>query len=262
MKTHINGIAFNIDLAFSPQYWKAVDTGSWEPHTFNIIDYYVKKSMVVMDVGCWAGPLSLYMAAKGAKVHALDPDPDAFQALEKNVKLNPDINDKIATHNIALGARNGKLPLFARAGYGNSSSSLLHRIRDKVFTAEADVFTINAFLKSSQIEKLDFIKIDIEGGEFELAEHIADVVEELRHPTILLSLHYSHLNESMYKAKGVGRRVALIAMKLENYFGVFWNMHELKQVSRQITLLSSKYKYVYNSKKELISRDQLKKSFW
>lgn len=240
----------------------AVADGNWEPHTFNVIDYYVNKAMVVMDVGCWAGPLSLYMAAKGAKVHALDPDPEAFQSLEKNISFNPSLDGQIVAHKNALGVRSGEHPLFARKGYGHSSSSLLHRIRDKMFTAKADVLTIDEFLKSAQIEKLDFIKIDIEGGEFELSEHIAHVVEKLEHPTILLSLHYSHLNESIYKSKGFGRRAALTLMKIEKYFGAYWNMNELLCGSVQINQLASEYKYLYTSAGQLVSKKTLARNFY
>ena len=56
----------------------------------------------VLDVGANIGLFSLEAARRGAKVHAFEPMPATFAALQANARELGD--DKICTHNLALGA--------------------------------------------------------------------------------------------------------------------------------------------------------------
>jgi FkbM family methyltransferase len=257
----INGTEFNVDDSFQPQYWEAIGSGNWEPYTFKVIDYFVKESMTVLDLGCWAGPLSLYMAEKGALVHAIDPDPDAFNALEKNLELNPAIEGNVVAHKIAIGACIKQKPLHARTGYGNSSSSLLSRTRDTVATALVEVVKFNELVERNNIKQIGFIKIDIEGGEFDIIYRVEEALVQFDYPTILLSLHYSHLNESIYQSKFGVRWISLLAMKLEKYTGVYMSLKELESKSKRVLSLANRFKFSYNVNGRLISSDELKTEF-
>ena len=165
MKLKINDIAFEADASFKPHYWKDIDAGLWEKQSFELIDAIVKESDQVLDIGCWAGPLSLYMAAKGADVYAVDPDPAAFGALLKNLELNPSLSHRVHPYQLAISNENGKSKLYARTDYGNSSSSLLQRSRDGIDHEAADTLSFEAFIEKTKLKQIDFIKMDIEGGE-------------------------------------------------------------------------------------------------
>lgn len=261
MNVKINNAEFKVDDSFKPQYWEAIGSGNWEPSTFKVIDYFVKESMTVLDLGCWAGPLSLYMAAKGAVIHAIDPDPDAFDALERNLELNPVIKENIVAHKNAIGSSNKRVRLHARTGYGNSSSSLLNRTRDTVATAEVEVITFNELIERNEIKLIDFMKIDVEGGEFNIIHQVEDALVQFDYPTILLSLHYSHLNESIYQSKFGGRWFSLLAMKLEKHTGSNMHLKELESQSRKVISLANRFKFIYNVNGRLISSDELKTAF-
>jgi FkbM family methyltransferase len=261
LKISINHVAFEVNHSFRSQYWEAIDSGNWETGTFNVIDYFLNDSNVALDLGCWAGPLTLYMAGKGATVYAVDPDPEAFDALEVNVGLNPNLSGTIHTHKLAIGANNSQMPLHARSGYGNSSTSLLNRTRDKVFNSLTEVVSFLNFLERNKITRLDFIKIDVEGGEFQFLGQVEELLNRFEYPTILLSLHYSHLNESIHQSKIGMRWVSLVIMKLEQYTGFILFRKALEVESRKVVSLGSRYKFVYDINGQKVTSEELTANF-
>jgi FkbM family methyltransferase len=58
----------------------------------------------VVDVGANVGDTSLYYAARGARVIALEPDPTNFRRLQRNLALNPEFHKRIFPVQAALGA--------------------------------------------------------------------------------------------------------------------------------------------------------------
>ncbi len=246
MQINIRGTRFEISDDFPNHFWKDINRGVWEPETFDVIDRFVSKNDVVLDVGCWAGPITLYLAAKGAAVFALDPDPVAFSELESNIKLNPALQKNIQSFNIALTAHNGPVRLFARSAYGESSTSILQRARDQEQGVLAAGMHLSQFMDKTGLSQIDFIKMDIEAGEFSVLHSIDNSLKEIGLPTLFIAFHYQQLNESIYQNKIGRNKLSLLLLKIESTFGIFiFRRRILRHISQALSI-ATHYPYIYD----------------
>lgn len=204
-----NSLNFNIDSSneYFDLFWTDVEKNIWEQNTFKILDRYVNKDSYVLDIGAWIGPVTLYAAAIGAKVDAFEPDPVAYDELIRNINVN-DFKDKISVYKECINDVNGVVEFGnVKNAWGNSGSSMLHGhgfIVDTQCSTNGEwqvsykvkAVTLDDFLASKQIDKVDFIKIDIEGGESKVVPTLKNIIEKY-HPTIHLSVHtpfFSNVN--------------------------------------------------------------------
>lgn len=170
------------------QFWEQVKLGKWEPETFKVLTEFCHPNKTFIDIGAWNGVCSLFASELNAQCHAIEPDPEAFKYLTKNIKLN---HADIKTHQLCIGSFDGFVNLNTqyKKGFGNSMSSVLDRglVVDSV---EVKSMTLESFIHSNgiHIENVSLIKIDIEGGEIELFKQ-AKGYFKLHEPTIYLSLH-------------------------------------------------------------------------
>lgn len=258
MKIVINNITFEVDSQSNLDFWKYVNKGKWETETFTIIDKYVSESSNALDLGCWIGPITLYMAAKGAQVMSIDPDPVAFAQFEKNVAVNPSLSKNIEARNIAVDNVDGAIKIHARSGYGNSSTSLLKRVRDEVEDTTVKAFTLENILEN---RKVDFIKIDIEGGEFRIIDSFFSCIHRNDYPTMLISMHYNHLNEYIYQNRVKSKFVSLVMMKIEKWTKKHFFSNELAKHIDKVIALAKAYKYVYDTNGKLLTVNELNSTY-
>ena len=169
-------------------FWNRVEGGEWEPLTFAVFDRFLDPEHSYIDVGAWIGPTVLYGAHLARHCYALEPDPVAFSRLKENVLLNAPLQRRITLSPQCLSTTCDPVRLGNKTSHagGDSMSSLL--FAGAAVTWEAAGVTLERFLVDHRIGDCSFIKMDIEGGEFEVLPAIADYLTE-RRPTLYLSLH-------------------------------------------------------------------------
>ncbi len=257
MKILINRTEFTVNGSVFSPFWSGLNSGAWERETFEVIDYFVKDGSRTMDIGCWIGPISLYMAAKGAQVYSIDPDPVAYKIFMENLNLNPSLKLLINPFNIALTSKNQIINLFARQAYGNSSTSILKRTRDSLSNITANGIRLDEFINISNLLHLDFIKMDIEGAEFELLPDILRPIEKLGFPTLYVSFHYSYLNEFFYQKIFKFRYLSLFMMKLEQFLDFYLFKTKLLTSLGKSLYFAGKYSFIYTESGEQILHEEL-----
>lgn len=247
VKITIRETSFEVQAFEHLPFWQSIAKGEWEQDTFEVIDAFAKKHDIALDVGSWAGPITLYLASKVGRVHALEPDPAIYPQLEENVSLNPSLADKISTHSLALSSKSERVPLYARTEYGQSSSSLLNRAYDLKAEEHCDTVSLKDFVLREKIEKLDFIKMDIEGGEFIVLPTLEDVLKKLNYPSLLISFHYNHLRESILKEKIAFPLFSKLILKLDSWgLSTFFQKRTNQRIQESLSALSV-YSYIYCS---------------
>ena len=127
-------------------------------HSFDL----VQRGDVALDVGANLGIWSLLAAKRGAQVHAFEPVPSMVERLRGHVAR--DGAGPITIHQLALGAESGSMPFFAVVE-GNSGASALIRRHEGDIEIQADVATLDSVLQREKIDRVDFMKIDVEGAE-------------------------------------------------------------------------------------------------
>jgi FkbM family methyltransferase len=196
----VNGKSFVVsDDHEDREFWRVVREGIWEPETFRIFDQFLDRNHCYLDVGAWIGPTVLYGAQLAKWCWAFEPDPVAFQKLEKNLLLNPSI-DNVAVTDEALSAESGFVQFGNNERIGDSTSSALFAHGSDSWRATAT--TIEKFAAERGMDNCNFVKMDIEGGEYELIPAMADWLKAYR-PTLYLSLHPQFVTEVEKKTQTV-----------------------------------------------------------
>ncbi len=138
----------------------------------NVIKNYVSKSTNVFDIGANVGVWTVLMSKVNptTTVHSFEPSPETFSLLEANIQVNQCRNVKL--NNLAVSDKEEVLEFQIP-----ENASILGRVRpthevlnddgrfDNSKMIEVQCITLHEYCKKNLIEKIDFLKIDIEGHE-------------------------------------------------------------------------------------------------
>jgi FkbM family methyltransferase len=119
--------------------------------------------MTVMDVGANWGLYSLLISravGPSGKVYAFEPVPEIFARLKEHIALNNATN--VIPVPIALSDEKGTAKMSVKEG----ESSLFRRVSDEF--VEVQVERLDDFVEREKIERVDAIKIDVEGAELKV----------------------------------------------------------------------------------------------
>ncbi len=125
----------------------------------------------ILDVGAHAGYFSLWAAAFNLKVKifALEPVKENFLFLQENLKANKFKN--IKPENTALSKESKEIKIFISEDSHNHS---LLPISEKAEKVKSENF--EDFINKRKISKISLVKMDIEGGEYEIFENSIDTI--------------------------------------------------------------------------------------
>jgi len=149
---------------------------AYEPATTEYLRNRLTPGSVFVDVGANHGYFTMLGAAiVGARgrVLAFEPNPPVFEQLTTHVRLNG-FTDRVALFRTALGDRVVEsAPFFIPAWIGNSGVATLTPderpiaegllARDKRITVAVD--TLDRTLAAASVDRIDLVKIDVEGAE-------------------------------------------------------------------------------------------------
>jgi FkbM family methyltransferase len=188
----ICGQPFKVDIHHS-KFWRGLESSKWEPETFDILKRYIKPDYSYCDIGAWIGPTVLYAAHRCKELICFEPDPVAYRYLCENISLNNLKN--VTSFSLALSDSTGIRSMASFGGdAGDSMTSLLDGGKDSTVIHALTMNWIE-FIKLYQNKRFDFIKIDIEGGEFALLPAMKEYLLEHR-PTVYLATHAPFLARS------------------------------------------------------------------
>jgi FkbM family methyltransferase len=158
-----------------------------------------KEGDIVVDIGAHLGrytiPSSRAVGVSG-KVVAFEAHPYNFRILQHNLKLNKLTN--VTTLNMAVYSKKANLKLYLPdedQGYTMHHSVMTNylstkyksEIERKYIEVEAD--TIDNLLKSRGITTANWIKIDVEGAEYEVLKGAREILSANKPISILVEVH-------------------------------------------------------------------------
>jgi len=178
-----NNIGFRVIdemVTSSWSFWDLFCDGRWEAATLKVIDDNLPEGGLLFDIGAWIGPMTLWAAKnRGARVIALEPDPEAYRQLQTNVKENG-LEDKVTCLNLAVSPDGEPADLGMKVP-GDSCSSLT-----QIGKINIKIETITLLQLINEHGKPDLIKMDIEGGESLLLNNPDESIYSI---PIIISLH-------------------------------------------------------------------------
>jgi len=120
--------------------------------------FEVENDDVVFDVGASSGPFTFSIKDKNpSKVYCFEPHSELFKNLTKNVE-----SDNVVCVNKAIGPVDGS---FETSGLFNKD---LRETSSEKNTQTVPSVKFSTFIKENNIEKIDFLKSDCEGGEYDI----------------------------------------------------------------------------------------------
>ena len=107
-------------------FWKSFETNTWEPVLMQVLKRFLKPGGLLLDVGAWVGPVTLFAAKRcQAQVLAIEPDPGAFGFLRDNLRLSLVPPGQVTVVTEALSNQDGTTSFGGNGGAGSSTSTML-----------------------------------------------------------------------------------------------------------------------------------------
>ena len=130
---------------------------------------YLRLGMVVLDVGANTGLYTSIAAAcvgPAGRVFAFEPIPYLARRVRENAELNRLTNVEVIE--AAIGAEVGRSDLHLSAAGGDGWASLYAWNWSGPETLSVPVLALDDWLEAASIERVDLVKIDVEGAEHDV----------------------------------------------------------------------------------------------
>ena len=141
-----------------------------------------KEKQILWDIGSNVGAYSLVAATMGYKVLSFEPAYQNYFKLHENISLNK-LDEQIEAFCISFGDKlqTGNFNIFETSfgtSKGNYNADNYYQLNlEKISQKKTLVFSIDSFIKIFNLPEPSLIKIDVDGGEFEVLKGAATLLE-------------------------------------------------------------------------------------
>lgn len=176
MKITFKGKSFFVsEGSVHPAY--SIATFTEEEVEFKEKYWDIKPDDRVWDIGASYGTYCLSACALGAQVYCFEPEPGVFVDLVRNIKLN-NWSQKCLAFNIGMWNEPATIDMKSYAPHWPAQS----------ISGDYQMDSLDNFIKNKNIEKIDWLKIDVEGAEEKVLEGAKDLLEKFR-PNLIIECH-------------------------------------------------------------------------
>ena len=163
----------------------------------------VRNNHVVFDIGANVGiftKLFSQLSGKNGMVHSFEPVPETFQLLIDSVTESKNIK----ANNLAAGDTDGLMDI-SYDPKNSEKSSLIGVRNDSSFVRTVKVLALDTYVQDVNLERLDFIKCDVEGFELKTLKGMQNTLAKY-HPevSIEITLPYTQRIELFNLLAGIG----------------------------------------------------------
>jgi FkbM family methyltransferase len=145
------------------------------------------KPKVFIDVGAHIGYYTMLVHKLGAeKIIAIEPDPRVFRILNRSIEANK-LDNIITINRAAYDKSNVKLELHLSTKSGLSSIFSSHLTKTRCGTITIKTITLDEVYRSLNLEKIDVVKIDVEGAESYVLSGANEIINAFR-PLFLVEI--------------------------------------------------------------------------
>lgn len=166
-------------------------TDNWHDHDFigEFTRDYLKPDMEIVDVGGNIGNHTIYWAlhASPRRIHTFEPNIHTFEILKRNIELN-DLDNVVELNNSGVGSKEG---------FCNSVIVSVENSGSNQIKVDSDGSIPVVTIDSLGLEHLDFVKIDVEGMEYDVLLGGIETIKRFK-PIILAEIfeeNYKKVND-------------------------------------------------------------------
>ena len=128
--------------------------------------YDLSEASVVFDCGGYLGDFAAEVVRRyHCRVHCFEPVPDFAEALVARFSNQP----LVICHPYGVGARSEHVPMYVQ-----SAASGVYHQQPAAARRQVELVDLRTILETSAVGEVDLLKLNIEGGEFELLEAVLE----------------------------------------------------------------------------------------
>ncbi len=165
--------------------WNLLFRGDYEPQLTRLLSRLAIPGGVAVDIGANIGAHTLTLGrvvGQNGSVLAFEPNPLVRSVLERNVALNK--LNSVRVFGCALGEKTGMLPLRVpkpdSAEYSNMGLASLVALETPHDLVDVPVRTLDEVFEESGLNRLDVVKIDVQGYECRVLAGMFGILERNR----------------------------------------------------------------------------------
>ncbi len=153
-------------------------------HYFNP-KVHIEPFDIIFDGGAWQGDTALKFSNKAndCKIYAFEPENSNFQKLVENIKIEKKIN--IYPVNIGIWSKEDELIFNLDDSDSGSHSLNLNRGNKQII----QVNSLDNFFQKSELDNINFIKLDIEGSEIQALLGAKNIISKFK-PKLAISIYH------------------------------------------------------------------------
>lgn len=215
--TQINNIEINkqnISFSFDTPKIKIITDGACRSAPFEILNFgkyeaeepivynLIEDGYCIFDIGAHIGWFALNFASRfpNSKIYAFEPIKETYEILEKNIKINSIKNIITNNYGFSNTSRDGDFYYFKGGSAVSSERNLLNHKKTEIKRVRLEV--LDAKFASLGINKLDFLKCDVEGNELFVLEGARKTISKAL-PILYIELYDPWCQEFGYSANDV-----------------------------------------------------------
>jgi FkbM family methyltransferase len=160
---YCGNLKFEVDTTYPMEssVWLA---GVYDVTTTNFLKKVIHQGDVFLDIGANCGALTLVAASLigQGKIYAFEPAPAVRSRLQDNIEINPQFKEIVTVVPYGLGRQKYKGFYNEDPNYRGNGS--LHGQQG----IAVEVFSLDEWVALEKLDKIDLIKIDVEGMEYDV----------------------------------------------------------------------------------------------
>ena len=181
-------IKYKVDLSEVIDF--GIFFGGWERGTIDFLRTTIHKGDCIIEVGANVGAHTLLIAKYAGNeghVFAFEPTEFALKKLRTNIALNPDLKNITIRTELVTDNLNSLPNLTINSSWKRTGVQAPTRL------VEPKGISIDEFVKTEAMKKLDLLKIDVDGYEFKVLSGARETISNFK-PTIFCELCEYTLN--------------------------------------------------------------------
>lgn len=204
-KEVVTKIFFNLKMLLTLKDWVQFNLfiyGQYENNETKLVRKLCRNESVFFDIGANVGYYSLIAAKTNPnnRIYAFEPVSRTYERAAANIKLNQ-LNN-VFLHKKIISNHSG----VASINVGNENnwgmSSLVQHDQLSGNSEQVESITLDNFVKEQKINRLDLVKIDVEGFEMNVLEGMNDTLNLFK-PIILIEILDHNLEANGHKPSDI-----------------------------------------------------------
>jgi FkbM family methyltransferase len=179
--------------------------GQFETAELAFVQRFLRPGMIVLDIGAHHGAYTILASksvGRSGKVIAFEPSRRERRALRLHVFLNRCTN--VLIQDCALGSENAEVELYVANPQNSGCNSFrppASDVRGETQMQTVQMVKLDQWLVKNGVFRVDFIKLDVEGGELETLRGAGRLLDKRPRPLVLIEVQDVRTVPWGYKAK-------------------------------------------------------------